>query len=120
MLLVLAVILIPLSVSPAAIWSPYYYVTVHPFDESVPAVSKPLPDLRTMRDPPMYLVSVNTDFYQWDGTLDLRRYTPGLPYVNLIKYELYAEYMLPYILHPQAANVCVVGAGGGLDMFRPR
>ncbi len=114
-LLIAAAMVIPLSVEPAAIWSPYYYVAIHPFDTKTQAVSVPPPNLRTMRDPPLYVVSVNTDFYQWDGTLDIKRYTPGLQHTDNIRDGLAAEYLLPYLLHPHVKDVCVVGAGGGLD-----
>ncbi|MGD0137268.1 MAG: hypothetical protein ABSD28_00190 [Tepidisphaeraceae bacterium] len=116
LLLVVAVIVMPLSVEPAAIWSPYYYVAIHPFDPKAPAVSEPTPNLRTVRDPTLYIVSVNTDFYQWDATLDLRRYTPGFGYADYVRDILDAEYLLPYQLHPGAKRICVVGAGGGLDV----
>lgn len=114
-LLVIAAFSVPLSTSPAAFWSPYYYVTVHPFSVDRPAVSDPAPDLRTMIDPPFYIVSVNTDFYQYDATIDLHRYSDG-PLGNMIREILDVEYLLPYALHPNAGNVCVVGAGGGLDV----
>jgi hypothetical protein len=115
-LLIIAVIIIPLSVEQGSIWSPYYYIAIHPFETATQAVSEPPPNLRTMQDPPLYVVSVNTDFYQWDGTLDVRRYTPGLPYSNYVRDFLDPEYLLPYQLHTVAKNVCVVGAGGGLDV----
>jgi SAM-dependent methyltransferase len=115
-LLVAAVIVIPLSVAPAAIWSPYYYVTVHPFDVKAPAVSEPPPNLRTVKNPSFYIVRVNTDFYQWDGTLDLRRYTPDYEFAKYVRDIIDPEYLFPYVLHPQAKQICVVGAGGGLDV----
>jgi SAM-dependent methyltransferase len=116
LLLAAAILVIPLSVERGAIWSPYYYVAIHPFDAKAAAVSEPPPDLRTMRDPPMYVVSVNTDFYQWDETLDLPRYTLTPQDSHYVRDILVPEYLFPYRLHPSAKKVCVVGAGGGLDV----
>jgi hypothetical protein len=115
-LLIAAGLAIPLSVSSAAIWSPYYYITIHPFDPAADPVSDPVPDLRTRPDPYLYIVSVNTDFYQWDATLDPRRYSPGLNIGRYVQNVLDPEYFLPYALHPGAKKICVVGAGGGLDV----
>jgi hypothetical protein len=115
LLLVAAVMVIPLSVEPGAIWSPYYYVVIHPAGNESQEVFEPPPHLRTMLDPPLYTVSVNTVFYQWDGTLDLGRYTRPEP-VRYVRDVFLPEYLLPYKLHPGAKKVCVVGAGGGLDV----
>jgi SAM-dependent methyltransferase len=116
LILVCAVLLMPLSVAPTAIWSPYYYVTIHPSNNWNLFVSAPEPGLQTTQDPDLYIVSVNTDFYQWDGTLDLRRYTPAGKDTSYVRDFVNPEYLLPYLLHPQANKVCVVGAGGGLDV----
>jgi Spermine/spermidine synthase domain len=99
---------------PNAFWSPYYYITVHRFESSQTTRDAPR-NLRTMMNPPMYSVAVNTNFYQVHGTLDPRRYTPG----SLLGAEvgqLRRQYLLPYMLHPACKSVCVVGAGGGLDV----
>jgi hypothetical protein len=116
LLLVAAVVLMPLSVASTAIWSPYYYVTIHPSDNWNVSVADPEPYLATMRDPGLYVVSVNTDFYQWDGTLDLRRYTAFHGNADYVRDVLDPEYLFPYVLHPEAKKVCIVGAGGGLDV----
>ena len=116
LLLIVAVVLMPLSVASNAIWSPYYYVTIHPSDNWNLSVAEPNPDLRAMQDPGLYIVTVNTDFYQWDGTLELRRYTPGGKDTQYVRDILDPEYLIPYLLHPQPRQVCIVGAGGGLDV----
>lgn len=106
--------IVPMSMDPAAIWSPYYYVTIH--DAGGQPVSDPPVDLRTMKDPPIYSVSVNQDFYQQHGTIDLRRYTPGGSAADYVQRMLYDAYLLPHRLRPGARDVCVVGAGGGIDV----
>lgn len=102
----------------AAIWSPYHYITVQ-IDNAPPGsppVAEPVPNLRTMRDPPIYSVSVNQDFYQQHGTLDLARYTPGLPRTKEVEEMLRSAYLLPCRLKEKPNRVLVVGAGGGLDV----
>lgn len=103
---------VPLNIP--AVWSPYYYITVHLNPQSPPTLQPP-PDLHTMKDPPMYSVSVNADFYQNHGTLDIHRYTPGNSRAKRVE-EMRARYFLPYKVHPGCDRVCVVGAGGGIDV----
>jgi hypothetical protein len=113
-ILAVVVLAIHFPTDPAAIWSPYYYITVHGLDSSQSTLDAP-PNLRTMKDPPMYGVAVNTNFYQVHGTLNPQRYSPGtLRAENVAK--LRSQYLLPYALHPKCENICVVGAGGGLDV----
>ncbi len=102
----------------AALWSPYHYITVQigSAPPGSPPVSEPVPNLRTMRDPPIYSVSVNQDFYQQHGALDISRYTPGLPRTQEVEAMLRNAYLLPYQLAPKPKRVLVVGAGGGLDV----
>ncbi|HEY1629176.1 MAG TPA: hypothetical protein VGF52_04905, partial [Tepidisphaeraceae bacterium] len=100
----------------AVIWSPYYYITVHSDDAAATPVSQPLANLRTMKDPPIYSVSVNQDFYQQHGTLDINRYTPGLERTAYVQDMLRSAYLLPYALRPNPNRVLVVGAGGGVDV----
>jgi hypothetical protein len=102
----------------AAIWSPYHYITVQIENAppGAPPVSEPVADLRTMRDPPLYSVSVNQDFYQQHGTLDLARYTPGSPRAKEVENMLRSAYLLPYQVARRPKRVLVVGAGGGLDV----
>lgn len=98
----------------AAFWSPYYYITVSRFDSPQFAESEPPPDVRTMRNPPLYSVRVNQFGYHMDGTLDSGRYTKGSgmeSYAQLMAHQ----YMLPYALCPGRDRVVVFGAGGGMD-----
>ncbi|SIO21979.1 Spermine/spermidine synthase [Singulisphaera sp. GP187] len=98
-----------------AIWSPYYYITVHDPNQPAAIVPPPPADLRTMRNPPIYSVSVNQDFYQMHGTIDLERYAPDAPQARLVRY-LRDQYLLPYTLATGRTRVAVLGAGGGMDM----
>jgi hypothetical protein len=108
---------IPLSTDPNAIWSPYYYVTVHDTADPPDVTTSEAPtDLRAMFNPRMYTVSINTNFYQWDATIDPKRYSADSPLFTDLAGPMYVQYSLPYRLHPQAARVCVIGAGGGLDV----
>ncbi len=101
--------------SPAgAIWSPYYFITVAELDHPG-VVSPPPPDLRTMRDPPIYSVSVNQDFYQMHGTIDLARYTRGGRPARLVG-SLRDQYLLPYALGAARRRVAMLGSGGGMDV----
>ena len=102
---------------PGAIWSPYYYITVHASNTSTAIAPPPPPtaELRTMRNPPIYSVSVNQDFYQMHGTIDLERYSPGAPQAQLVRY-LRDQYLLPYTLATGRKRVAVLGAGGGMDV----
>ena len=99
----------------AAIWSPYYYITIHSSTPDSPAISEPVSDLQTRFDPPLYVVKVNHDFYQVDGTLDVRRYTPGSAAAQLAIYHQ-EQYLIPYYLCAGRNRVLVVGAGGGNDV----
>ncbi len=81
-----------------AVWSPYYYITVHEEGPQGRPILEPPANLRTMKDPPIYSVSVNQDFYQQHGTIDLARYTPDVPRTENIKTMLRSAYLLPYQL----------------------
>lgn len=100
---------------PAAQWSPYYYIYVTKVALPVEPARAPPPDLRTMRDPPVYAVRVNQFGYHYDATLDLSRYTPGTPQAWHIG-TLWDQYRVPYLLCPGRDRVLVVGAGGGVDV----
>jgi hypothetical protein len=99
---------------PGAIWSPYYFVTIRDFanPQDVPT---PPRDLFTRKDPPIYSVSVNQDFYQMHGTIDPARYSPGSASARVIG-GLRDQYLLPYALSAGRERVAVLGAGGGMDV----
>jgi SAM-dependent methyltransferase len=111
----LAVLL--LSRSPG-LWSPYYFITIEPFGEPAEravALREPPPALRTMTDPPIYMLHVNQDTYQFQGSIDVRRYTPGSDRWEYVDW-LRQQYLLPYTIASRTERVLVVGAGGGLDV----
>ena len=116
----------------AAIWSPYYFITVdeksvelHPSTDGRSQIGQivehpagePLAAVATMVDPPIYTVRVNQDFYQIHGSLDPRRYTRD-SWKQAFVTDLSDQYSLPYVLIPGAGRVLVLGAGGGW-MSRP-
>ena len=100
---------------PKAVWSPYYYITVSRFDTPGVSESAPPPDLRTMRDPPMYVVRVNQFGYHFDAALDRARYTPGSRAENDARW-FSRQYVLPYAVSDGRDRVLIVGAGGGCDV----
>jgi hypothetical protein len=99
---------------PATRWSPYYHIVVRDGLTNA-AVNAPPPDLLTMRDPPVYGISVNRDFYHADASLDLSRYTPGSPGAQYVEQQC-QQYGMPYALGAHHERVLVVGAGGGADV----
>lgn len=113
---VLAVMLagVYFSVTPSAIWSPYYYIVVVLQGDkhgNIP-VRDPEPGLRTMLDPPIYNVRVNHYFLQFDGTFDPSRYSPQKRNEVL---EARSQYDLPYAVASAHRRVLMLGAGGGTD-----
>lgn len=98
----------------ATLWSPYYHIVVRDWATDTAVTADPPPDLRTMHDPPVYVVSVNQDFYHADASLDLKRYTPGSLGVQHVQQQ--QQYGLPYVLGAARQRVLVVGAGGGADV----
>jgi hypothetical protein len=102
------------SIDPNAFWSPYYYITVVEGEgaHQTAPLREPRPGLRTMQDPPMYMVAVNHDFYQPHGTMDPKRYSPEKQKPIL---DGLVAYNLPYFLSPAHRRVLVLGAGGGTD-----
>jgi hypothetical protein len=94
-------------------WSPYYHITVRDLSTHQP-VDSPPPNLATMRDPPLYSVSVNQDFYHIDGSQNGARYSPGGE-ADLAASQR-AQYDIPYIVGGPRQRVLVVGAGGGADV----
>jgi hypothetical protein len=102
------------SVSPNAIWSPYYYILVvlQGDTHGNTPVREPQPGVRTMQDPPIYDVRVNHYFLQSDGTFDPNRYSPERRTAILGSRQ---QYDLPYALAPSHRRVLMLGAGGGTD-----
>jgi hypothetical protein len=100
---------------PKAIWSPYYYITVNRYDTPGVTESGPPAQLRTMQDPPVYIVRVNQFGYHLDAALDPRRYTPGTLTAKKIKW-MELQYGLPYLVAGGRERMLVVGAGGGCDV----
>ncbi|WP_435020865.1 hypothetical protein TA3x_002064 [Tundrisphaera sp. TA3] len=99
---------------PGAIWSPYYFITIRDLQHP-DRVPTPPQDLLTRKDPPIYSVSVNQDFYQLHGTIDAARYTRGTPLALQVG-ALRDQYLLPYALSSGRGRVAVLGAGGGMDV----
>jgi hypothetical protein len=113
-LLVLALAGVYFSVSPSAIWSPYYYIVVvlQGDKHGNAPVREPQPGLRTMQDPPIYDVRVNHYFLQSDGTFDPNRYSQAKK-AQILDARL--QYDLPYAVAPAHRHVLMLGAGGGTD-----
>jgi hypothetical protein len=95
-------------------WSPYYHITVRDAATQQPVTAPPA-NLATMQDPPLYIVSVNQDFYHIDASQNAARYTPGTGAAGLAANQR-AQYDFPYLLAGPRARVLVVGAGGGADV----
>lgn len=112
--LVLSLAGVYFSVSPAAAWSPYYYILVvlQRDHHGSLTVREPQSGLRTMQDPPIYGVQVNHNFLQYDGTFDPSRYSPQKR-TEILDARL--QYDLPYALAPAHRRVLELGAGGGTD-----
>jgi hypothetical protein len=98
-----------------ALWSPYHFVTIHPFERPNHSASAPPADLRTMANPPVYVVKVNRMGYHYDATFDAARY-PVPTFTAKFVIELAEQYDLPYRITPGRERVLVVGAGGGADV----
>lgn len=117
-LVVFAVILVAVfrSADPTAIWSPYHYITISKLESPGLTESEPPPHLRTMKDPPVYSVSVNHFYYHYDMTIDPARYTPGSQ--RAAEVASAAEYYrFPYQLAKGRDRVLVLGGGGGDDVL---
>jgi len=120
-------VLMRVGAGPDALWSPYYYVTVHDGGGPVAfgsrlgrdaaiesAVVPPRSVLRTMPNPPIYGVRVNQDNYQADMSIDVRRY-PNPTLAKAVA-DVMDGYRIPYVLAPAHGRVLVLGAGGGTDV----
>ncbi len=114
-LFALTLALMVLTGEQAAIWSPYYHITVSPIEDPGLNVAAPPPAVRTMRDPPVYIVNVNHFGYHMNGALDPSRYTAGTPKAEHVR-RLADQYRLPYELTAARERVLVLGAGGGSDV----
>jgi hypothetical protein len=105
-----------LFTAPQAHWSPYHYITVHRlYSPDEPDGAPDRGELESMRDPPLYQVLVNRNFYQVHGTIDPERYTPGTEAAELAE-VFRGQYSLPYEFRPRPHRVLVVGSGGGIDV----
>lgn len=108
--------LVYVSSDPRAIWSPYHYITVTKAGAPAVTLSAPPADLFTMKDPPVYSVSVHHFYYHYNLTLDPARYTPGSP--QAAEVAAMAEYFqFPYAVAPGRDRALVLGGGGGGDVL---
>lgn len=98
-----------------AVWSPYHHITVEPHDRPGVTVGLPPPELRTMRNPPLYRVRVNQLGYHYDATIEPARYDATGPHADLIR-RLADQYRLLYEVARGRERALVVGAGGGADV----
>ncbi len=103
------------STSASAVWSPYYYITVAAANANQFEVDHPPPRLRTMMNPPIFIMRVGRDFYQMHGALDTTRYTEANS-TGLFARMKRQQYVLPYQLANRHDRVAVMGAGGGMDV----
>ncbi len=99
----------------ATLWSPYYHILVRDAVTNAPVTVGPPPNLTTMRDPPIYNVSVNQDFYHLDASQERSRYSPG-SVGEKFAVRTGRQYGLPYAMGGARSRVLVVGAGGGADV----
>lgn len=99
-----------------AIWSPYHYITVTQADKPGVTVAEPVPDLFTMKDPPIYSVSVHHFYYHYNLALDPARYTPGTEQAKNVA-AMSQYFRFPYALAKGRDRALVLGAGGGGDVL---
>jgi len=118
-LFALALVLSVVATEWRATWSAYSYLSMTLDGERswhwyTPAPQPPA-DIMTMRDPPVYLLTVNQHFYQYHRTNDMRRFTPGSrAYAATNNFRI--PYQIPYAFQPAPHKVAVAGGGGGLDV----
>lgn len=96
-----------------AIWSPYYYITVNRFDTPNVIETAPPPDLRTMRNPPAYVVKINHLMYHFDLSVDPARFDPERQ--EAVR-RFQSKFNLPLLLSPARDRILIVGSGGGCDV----
>jgi hypothetical protein len=101
-----------LSSDSAAVWSPYSHITIKEDPREAGRPAAPAKDLAVMQNPPFYVVQVNHDFYMWNGTIDVRRYSNPSAQVR----GLAGQYLVPHLFRPGAKDVLIVGSGGGVDV----
>jgi len=117
---VAATALVVLASDRGAIWSPYHFITVEDITaapgsaERLPSVER-LATISTQRDPPVFSVRVNRNFFQENICLDIRRYTPGTELYDYVQGKR-AQYAFPLRLADSLGRVLVLGAGGGTDV----
>ena len=99
-----------------AIWSPYHYITVTQQDKPGVTVSEPPADLLTMKDPPIYSVSVHHFYYHYNMALDPARYTPGTARAKEVA-AISQYFRFPYALAKGRERALVLGGGGGGDVL---
>ncbi len=102
------------ATDPHARWSPYYHITVANIVSNLDD-PPPVATLRSMRNPPIFGVRVNQDFYQFDGSYDLARYDRGTERYEYVR-TWGVFYGIPYHVRPSPRDVLVVGVGGGPDV----
>lgn len=115
---VFAAVLVVMFVSSdrAAIWSPYHYITVSRIETPHVTEAAPPPELLTMRNPPVYSVSINQLYYHFDGAFYPERYTPGSRFADTFINPWMRYYQAPYALIKGRERVLILGAGGGGDV----
>ncbi|MCO5170432.1 MAG: hypothetical protein M9894_29195 [Planctomycetes bacterium] len=103
------------ATAPGALWSPYHYIVVQD-PAGGPPPSAPPPDVRTMPNPPYFVVAVNHTFYQYHGSLDPARYDDAPDGSWRPAPSVLERHALPHLVRPGARTALVLGAGGGLDV----
>ncbi|HWA86858.1 MAG TPA: hypothetical protein VG710_11590 [Opitutus sp.] len=105
-----------LASDPAAIWSPYHYITVSRIETPNITEDAPPANLRTMINPPIYSASINQLFYHFDATFRPERYRPGSWRADSFVPSWARYYQAPYLLAERRDRVLILGAGGGGDV----
>lgn len=111
-----AVVLLGLTLEPNAIWSPYYFITVHKNGNDTPLDISTVPDdIATRMDPPLFTARVNHHFYQPHTTIDPQRFRAESDAAKKA-IKLRTNYTIPYQFKEDPQRVAIVGAGGGVDV----
>lgn len=104
--------LMTIGADPWALWSPYNHITIREIPADKGIANTPSSRTAAVKDPPLYVVEVNRDFYMTITTIDSESYTQTTRTVE----ALIEQYSLPYLIRPNPRDVLVVGAGGGVDV----